>query len=322
MEEFCEEEEPPGSTPFLRAVNLERNLRLKKFFIKFEGANATGSQKDRISKLHVLRAKRLGYRTISLATCGNYGASISYYAKLYGLNSVVAMPQDYSHERAGEILANGSEVLELSGKYEDTVSAMRDMANDNAWYDSSPGSANSDLDIMGYEKIAYEIVQQLGHSPKYLAIPVGNGTTLSGVFNGFVKMYNHGSIDSLPALIASSTANGNPIVYSWKRQIKRVVDLNPSILRESSVNEPLISYKAFDGQKALNAIYRSKGYAEYVTDEEMIRYARTIEMTESVQALPASASTLAAAVRIMSKRGRDSECVLVITGRNRLWVTQ
>jgi threonine synthase len=322
MEEFCEEEEPPGSTPFLRAVNLERNLRLKKFFIKFEGANATGSQKDRISKLHVLRAKRLGYRTISLATCGNYGASISYYAKLYGLNSVVAMPQDYSQERAGEILANGAEVLELSGKYEDTVSAMRDMASDNAWYDSSPGSANSDLDITGYEKIAYEIVQQLGHSPKYLAIPVGNGTTLSGIFNGFVKMYNHGSIDSLPALIASSTANGNPIVHSWKRHIRHVVDLNPSVLRESSVNEPLISYKAFDGQKALNAIYRSNGYAEYVTDDEMIRYARTIEMTESVQALPASASTLAAAVRIMSRRGIDSECVLVITGRNRLWVTQ
>lgn len=322
MEEFCEEEEPPGSTPFLRALNLERNLRLKKFFIKFEGASATGSQKDRISKLHVLRAKELGYKTISLATCGNYGASVSYYAKLYGLESVIAMPRDYSHERAGEMLANGAEVLELPGKYEDTVSSMRDMANDNSWYDSSPGSVNADLDMTGYEKIAYEIVSQLGHSPKYLAIPVGNGTTLSGVFNGFLKMYNRGSIDSLPSLIASSTANGNPIVFSWKRRNRRVVNLNPSVLRESSVNEPLISYKAFDGQKALNAIYRSNGFAEYVTDEEMVRYARTIEMTESVQALPASASTLAAAVRVMSRKRMESECVLVITGRNRLWITQ
>ncbi|OWP57464.1 MAG: hypothetical protein B2I17_00695 [Thermoplasmatales archaeon B_DKE] len=322
MEEFCEEEEPPGSTPFLRAVNLERNLRLKKFFIKFEGANATGSQKDRISKLHVMRAKELGYKTISLATCGNYGASISYYARLYGLDSVVAMPQDYSHERSLEIMKNGANVIELPGKYEDTVSAMRDMASDNAWYDSSPGSANSELDITGYGNIAYEIVSQLGHSPKYLAIPVGNGTTLAGVFNGFVNMYNRGSIDSLPILIASSTANGNPIVHSWKKHNRKVVDLSPSVLRESPVNEPLISYKAFDGQKALNAIYRSNGYAEYVSDEEMVRYSRTIEQTENVHALPASASTLAAAVRIMSRKGKESECVLVITGRNKLWTTQ
>ncbi len=135
-------------------------------------------------------------------------------------------------------------------------------------------------------------------------------------------MYNHGSIDSLPMLIASSTANGNPIIHSWKKHKKSIVDLNPSVLKESSINEPLISYKAFDGQRALNAIYKSRGYAEYVSDEEMVMYSRTIEQAENVHALPASASTLAAAVRIMSRKSYESECVLVITGRNKLWTTQ
>ena len=73
---------------------------------------------------------------------------------------------------------------------------------------------------------------------------------------------------------------------------------------------------------ALNAIYKSRGYAEYVSDEEMVMYSRTIEQTENVHVLPASASTLAAAVRIMSRKNDESECVLVITGRNKLWTTQ
>lgn len=322
MEEIKEEEEPPGGTPFFKAAKLGDMLQINNLFFKFEGASATGTQKDRISLLHVLRAKELGYNTISLATCGNYGASISYFASKYGLRSVIATPQYYAGERNPEMLMNGSEVIQLPARYEDIVEYMRDMSVRENWYDASPGSSNSDLDVLGYEGIAFEIVNSLGHVPDYVAVPVGNGTTLAGIFSGFEKLYHTGRIDKLPGMIASSTSNGNPIVAAWKRRRKVIRDLSPETIRETPINEPLISYRSFDGQKALNAIYRSNGYAAYVGDEEMIRFSRYIEKYEDISVLPASSSALAAAAKVLKGEKRKSEIVVVLTGRNALWITR
>lgn len=317
-----EEDEPPGGTPFFRAGNLERTLHLKKLFIKFEGAGATGTQKDRISKLHALRARRKGFHTVSLATCGNYGASMSYFAGMYGLKSVIGVPSYYANERNAEIRAYGAQVMEINAKYEDVVEYMRERATDENWYDSSPGSKNSDVDLEGYEGIAYEIVSQLGHAPSHVSVPLGNGTTMAGIFSGFEKLYLRGAISRLPRFIGSSTPNGNPIVASWKKRARTVVDLDPHMIRETRASEPLVAYRSYDGQKALNAIYRSKGVAEYVTDDEMYRYSRMIENLEMLSVLPASAASLAAVDKLMSRKGDSREIVVVLTGRSGIWTTQ
>ncbi len=322
MEIVSEEEEPPDTTPFFRASNIEKSLKLKKLYIKFEGASITGTQKDRISRLHARRAKALGYDTLSLASCGNYGASVSYYARVQGLESVVAVPNGYSGERNAEIEQYGGTLLLEDGKYENLVDMMRDLGNDNCWYDCNPGSQNSFIDFLGYENIAFEIISQLGHAPNFVAVPVGNGTTMTGIYSGFKKAYRMGQIDHIPRLIASSTDGGNAIVYSWKMKSRKIVDLDPLRLKESRANEPLVSYHSIDGQKALNAIYESRGFAGYVSDEEMIRTSSFIERLEKVQALPASSSALSVAVRVMRKFVDYPECVVVLTGRGKPWTTQ
>lgn len=317
-----DEEEPPGKTPFFRASNLERALNLKKLYIKFEGAGLTGTQKDRISKLHVLKAKEKGYETVSLATCGNYGASISYFASIYGMKSVIAVPGYYAGERNDEIRQNGAEVLEVDRKYEDLVEYMRDLSNDQSWYDSSPGSSNSHLDIEGYEGIAHEIVSQLGHAPQYVSVPLGNGTTLAGIYSGFEKMQRRGVIRKVPSFIGSSTPNGNPIIASWKRRRKTLMELDPSTIRETKASEPLVAYRSYDGQKALNALYRSNGLATYVSDEEMYRYSNLIEKAEMLSVLPASAASLAAVDKTINRKIDNREIVVVLTGRSNIWTTQ
>ncbi|EQB71870.1 MAG: hypothetical protein AMDU1_APLC00017G0057 [Thermoplasmatales archaeon A-plasma] len=320
--EGIEEDEPPGKTPFFRARNLERALKLKNLYIKFEGAGITGTQKDRISKLHVLKAREKGYDTISLATCGNYGASISYFANLYGMKSVVAVPEYYSGDRNDEIRGNGAEILEVPAKYEDLVEFMRDKSSSEAWYDSSPGSVNSEIDMEGYETIAYEIVSQLGRAPGYVSVPLGNGTTLAGIFSGFEKMQRRGVIRKIPRFIGSSTPNGNPIVASWKRKDHTLMELDPSIIRETKASEPLVAYRSYDGQKALNALYRSNGMATYVSDDEMYRYSTLIEHFEMLSVLPASASSLAAVDHVISRKSEPKDIVVVLTGRNKTWTTQ
>ncbi len=320
--EGIEEDEPPGKTPFFRAKNLERALKLKNLYIKFEGAGLTGTQKDRISKLHVLKAREKGYDTVSLATCGNYGASISYFANLYGMKSVVAVPQYYSGERNEEIRANGAEIIEMPAKYEDLVEYMRDQSRDNAWYDSSPGSENSEMDIEGYETIAYEIVSQLGHAPGYVSVPLGNGTTLAGIYSGFERMQRRGVIRKVPRFIGSSTPNGNPIVASWKRKSRTIIELEPQSIRETKASEPLVAYRSYDGQKALNALYRSNGIATYIADDEMYRYSTLIEHFEMLSVLPASAASLAAVDRVINRKSEPRDIVVVLTGRNKIWTTQ
>jgi threonine synthase len=94
------DDEPPplngvGDTLFSQARNLERTLGFKNIFLKFEGGNPTGTQKDRISQYHVKKALLEGYDTITVGTCGNYGVSLAYFAKLNGLKAKILIPEQY-----------------------------------------------------------------------------------------------------------------------------------------------------------------------------------------------------------------------------------
>ncbi len=315
MELILEEEKPPGLTPLFRAVNIEKALKLRNIFFKYEGASMTGTQKDRISRLHVKRAIQLGYDTISVATCGNYGASVAYFAMQMGIRAVVATPSFYTGSRNNEIYEQGATLITKDMKYEDLVEYIKYKSMDENWYDCSPGSINSWVDTLGYESIAYEIVAQMGHAPAYVACPLGNGTTLAGIYSGFKKMYRGGKINSIPRFIGSSTSLGNPIVYSWKHGYKKIQELEPSRIIETETNEPLVSFRALDGQKALNAIYESRGVAIGVNDQEMIKFSRLIGNMQSLQVLPASASALSAANKLLRNRNYNGDVAVILTGR-------
>lgn len=318
MEELASEEEPPGGTPLFKASRLGKNLHMNNLFIKFEGANTTGTQKDRISRLHVSRAIEMGYDTISLATCGNYGASVSYYASIKGIESVIGMPDSYAMTRLADISSHGGTVMKLPGRYEDVVAFMSEQSRSNGWYDSNPGAGNSELDMLGYESIAYEIFEQLGHSPNYVAVPVGNGTTLAGIYSGFRKLKSRGEIETLPSMIGSSTSTGNPVVSAWIRGSEKVMDLEPESIIETGINEPLVAYRSLDGQKALTAIRESGGMAAYVSDSEMLRYSSVVDKDEGLSVLPASASAIAAVHSLLGGCCINSEVVIVLTGRNQI----
>ncbi len=314
MEEILSSEaKPPGRTPTIKAYALGKALNLDNLFLKFEGANATGTQKDRISEAHVVNAIHNGYNGITVGTCGNYGASIAYFANAYGVKSIIGIPKDYSHERSGFIQSQNAEILYYDGKYEETVEYLHDFSDANGYYDASPGSRNSYIDKMMYSTIATEIYEAIMRDPDYVIVPVGNGTTLAGIFAGFEHLFSEGYISKLPKMIGVSTKNGNPIVNAFKHGYSRAVDINPKSLKETDINEPLISYRSFDGDDALRSIYKSRGSAIYVSDEEMIQYSNLIYYKEGLNSLPASASAVAAIKHMRVKR--DDVIVSVITGR-------
>lgn len=299
-----------------RAKNLESLLGINNIYLKFEGNNPTGTQKDRISILHVNKALTNGFNAITVATCGNYGSSIAYFAHLNNLKSVIYIPRQYHTLRIQEMERKyNATVVLVDGKYEDAVAESKTNAEKYGWFDANAG-AHPDLNKEGYEKIAIEIFEDLGAAPSTVSVPVSNGTTISGIYLGFVKLYKNGKIAKIPKMIAASTDGGNPIIESFNNNNDEIADLSPAQIKETEINEPLVNYHAYDGDLALKALINSEGFAEYISDSEMERYSKIIKKAENIDVLPASSASLAALIKILKKNNITGNHVVILTGKN------
>jgi len=281
-----------GDTPLLRARNLERLHGLRQIYLKFEGANPTGTQKDRIAFAQVRDALRRGFEDVTVASCGNYGAALAFAASIAGLRCQVFIPRGYHTKRVRELEELTAEVTIAEGDYETVVKASQAHAQRHEIYDANPGGENTPIQLRAYGEIAYEIYDELRDSPAAVAVSVSNGTTLSGIYRGFLGLHRRGKISRFPRMVAGSSPNQNPIVRSYLNKSERCDDLQPRRIHENSVNEPLINWHSIDGQQALDAIHLTKGWAAHASDRAMRALARQLREQEGISVLPASTAGL------------------------------
>lgn len=203
-----------GDTAFIRARNLERETGLRQIFLKFEGGNPTGTQKDRIAFAQAMDALRRGFDTITVATCGNFGVAQALAASLAGIRCVVYIPGNYHTRRSGEIESLGADIIRVPGDYEGAVKVSSERAEKEEWYDANPGGSNNMMQLGAYGGISYEIYDELGDAPAAVAVPVSNGTTFAGVFRGFASLHRRGKTSRMPRMVAGSSFRKNPIVQA------------------------------------------------------------------------------------------------------------
>ncbi|WP_175059392.1 pyridoxal-phosphate dependent enzyme [Thermococcus sp. 2319x1] len=289
-------------SPLLRATNLERKLGISKIYLKLEIVNPTKTHKDRIAKAHVKYAKELGFSGITVGTCGNYGTSIAYFAEKEGLKAVIFIPKHYENSRVEEMKRYGAEVILVDGSYESAVFMSKTFAATMNYYDANPGSQPM-VDYEAYSLISKEILKEV--EPYAVFVPVGNGSTLVGVYYGFKKY------GKMPKIIGVTTSYGNQILNAfYTGSTEEVRDFV-----ETHLNEPLVSSISFDLQKALEAIKSSGGYVFGFADDTALKYARILETSEGIKVLPASALTMAGLVKFVKKFGiTDEDFVLLLTG--------
>jgi threonine synthase len=305
-----------GDTSLNRARNLEREFDIRQLYIKYEGENPSGTQKDRIAFAQVHDAFRRDFDTISLATCGNYGVAVAYAAYLAGLTCKIFIPETYHTERIKEMITLKAEIIRLPGTYEDTVTASSELAKENEWYDANPGGANTSLQISAYAEIANEIYDQLRDAPKYVAAPVSNGTLLAGVYRGFVSLHKRGKTSRVPIFIAGSSSYKNPIIASFRAGLDYCRDIDPKAIKETSVNEPLINWHSFDGEEALYAIRQSGGEAHHISDKKMKDMSSFLHKKEGYRILPASTAGLIALLELHKMNNLiNDRYVAILTGR-------
>jgi len=305
-----------GDTRLARARNIERETGLRQLYLKFDGGNPTGTQKDRIAFAQAMDALRRGFDTLTGATCGNYGAALAMAASFAGLRCVIFIPESYHSRRVDEMRGYGCEIVVEPGDYEAAVEASRRRAAEEELYDANPGGANIPIQMRAYGEIAYEIYDELRDAPAAVAVPVSNGTTLAGIAKGFQSLYRRGKTSRIPRMIAGSSYRKNPIVESYVKNFDECRDLDPSKIRETPVNEPLINWHSIDGDAALDAVRNTGGWAAYASDRAMTRFARMMSLNEGLNVLPAATAGLIALLEGHSREMLlNDRYVVVLTGR-------
>jgi len=305
-----------GDTNLTRARNIEREFGLRQIYLKFEGTTPTGTQKDRIAFAQVMDALRRGYETLTIATCGNYGAAVSLAASLAGINCEIYIPEKYRTNRIKEIEENGAKIVRVPGDYENSVSVSKQIADQKEYYDANAGGDNTAIQFSAYGEIAYEIYDELRDAPAVIAVPVSNGTTLAGIYKGFVSLYRRGKTSKIPKIVAGSSFGKNPIIQAYLKNLPTCEDLEPNKIHETVVNEPLINWKSIDGDYALEAIRSSNGWASYASDKSMISFSKLLREKEGLSVLPASTAGLIALLERHKKETLSNErYVVVLTGR-------
>ncbi|MFZ0390436.1 MAG: pyridoxal-phosphate dependent enzyme, partial [Calditrichia bacterium] len=135
---------------------LELEIGFRQLFLKFEGANPTGTQKDRVAFAQAMDALRRGFEAITLSTCGNYGVAMALAASVAGIRCIIYIPESYQTRRVKEMTDFGAEIIRIGGDYETSVQISRQRAETDEIYDANPGGANTALQLSAYGEIAYE----------------------------------------------------------------------------------------------------------------------------------------------------------------------
>src|ERR671930_2180790 len=171
-----------GSTPLIHSPRLSERIGAE-VYLKFEGANPTGSFKDRGMTVAVSRAKGAGAEAIICASPGNTAASCAAYAARAGLRGAVIVPEGkIAIGKLAQALMHGARVIALRGNFDDALTIVREIA------DRHPVELVNSVNpyrIEGQKTAAYEVVDELGEAPEYLALPVGNAGNITAYWKGF-----------------------------------------------------------------------------------------------------------------------------------------
>jgi threonine synthase len=237
-------------------------------------------------------------------------------ASLSGLRCLIFIPQNFHTGRIREMKDLGAEIVRISGDYETAVMLSAERASKDELYDANPGGDNTSIQLRAYGQIAYEIYDELRDAPLIAAVPVSNGTTLAGIYKGFLSLYRRGKTSRIPRIVAGSSYRKNPVVQAYLKGSASCVDLNPEKIRETRINEPLINWHAIDGDHALEAIRQTNGWATDASDKNMRLFSRLIREKEGLQVLPASTAGI---IGLLEKHRKETlpndRFVVVLTGR-------
>lgn len=298
-----------GWTPLLRARSLEKEFG-GEIWIKDDGANPSGSLKDRASSVAVVDAIERGEDVITTASTGNAASSLSAISASMGIKSLIFVPKGAPRAKVTQLLVYGALVFEVQGTYDDAYDLSLKLALTKNIY--SRNTAHNPFLGEGKKTAALEIAEQLGWKvPDYVIVPVGDGCIIGGLWKGFQDLYKLGFIDSLPKMIGVQAEGSSPLAQAFFKGENEAKAKNVETIADSiKVALPR------DQVKALKAVRESKGTFVTVTDREILEAIPSLARKTGIFGEPAGVVSYAGFKKLKEKGEieENKRVVLMMTG--------
>jgi threonine synthase len=267
-----------GNTPLLPAPALSARTGCD-VYLKVEGANPTGSFKDRGMTVAVSKAVEQGSKAIICASTGNTSASAAAYAARAGLTCAVLVPQGkIALGKLAQALVHGAKLLQVNGNFDDCLNLASKLAQD--FPVSLVNSVNPDR-LEGQKTAAFEIVESLGDAPDIHCLPVGNAGNISAYWMGYQEDLAAGNATRTPKMYGFQASGAAPIVNG------QAVAEPSTIATAIRIGNPASWTKALDARDA------SGGLIDAVTDRDILRAYRFLAREVGVFVELASAASVA-----------------------------
>jgi threonine synthase len=290
-----------GNTPLIFSRHLSDATKCQ-VYLKFEGANPTGSFKDRGMTLAISKAVEAGKKAVICASTGNTSASAAAYAAHADLDCIVIIPEGkIALGKLAQALMHGAKVFEVSGNFDQALDLVRKFGEK---YPVEIVNSINPFRIEGQKTGAFEICDQLEAVPDYHLIPVGNAGNITAYWKGYKEYYDRKQISKLPKMTGFQAKGAAPIVLG------HIVEKPETIATAIRIGNPA-SWK-----QAEAAAEESNGSISIVTDEEILAAYNLIASQTGVFCEPASAASVAGLLKRV-KEGKlpdGSLVVCILTG--------
>lgn len=301
-----------GFTPFLRAKNLEKALGVKELYIKNDAVNYPSlSFKDRVVSVAISRAREMGFDIVACASTGNLANSVAANAAACGMENYVFIPFDLEKTKILGTIIYGSNVVGIKGTYDEVNRLCSEIAGKYGW-------AFVNINIRPYyaegsKAFGYEIAEQLGwRLPGHVVVPMAGGSLITKVWKAFKEFHKLGLVEELNSKIHGAQATGcAPIVTAVKQGADLIKPVRPNTIAKSlAIGNPA------DGYYSAKTIRESGGWAEDVSDDEIIDAMKLLAETEGIFTETAGGVTLGATKKLIEQGRipRGESIVISVTG--------
>jgi threonine synthase len=278
-----------GNTPLIRAKHLADAIHPDiELYLKYEGANPTGSFKDRGMTLAISKAVEAGASAVICASTGNTSASAAAYGARAGIKVYVLIPEGkIASGKLAQAMIHRAVVIQVEGNFDEALTIVKEVSEK---YRLTLVNSINPYRLEGQKTAAFEVCDRLGEAPTFHFLPVGNAGNITAYWKGYKEYKQHGRISSLPRMMGFQAAGAAPIVLG------HVVEKPRTIATAIRIGNPA-SWKGAEAAAA-----ESRGEINLVTDEEIVEAYRMIAGMEGVFCEPASAASVAGVIK-MSKQG-------------------
>ena len=290
-----------GGTPLVFAETISKMLN-NDVWLKYEGANPTGSFKDRGMTMAISKAAEVGAKAVICASTGNTSASAAAYATKAGMKPVVLVPQGkIAVGKLAQAIAHGAKLLQVDGNFDDCLMLARKLSDK---YPVSLVNSVNPFRIEGQKTASFEIVDALGFAPDMHVLPVGNAGNITAYWKGYQEYFNDGIAKQLPQMWGFQAAGAAPIV------LNEVVTKPETIATAIRIGNPA-SWK-----EAIAARDGSGGLIDSVTDAEILSAYRLVASKEGIFVEPSSAAGIAGLIKKQreGKLPTGKKIVITVTG--------